>query len=91
MTTTMLSIKIDKKVKKNAQELAGKLGVSLNAIINGYIKEFLIERKVTFTDHPMPNTRTLKILKKLSADVRAGKNVYGPFDTAEDMIKSLNS
>ena len=87
----MLSIKIDKTVKQNAQELAGKLGVSLNAIINGYIKEFLNERKVTFTDHPMPNTRILKILKKLSDDARKGKNMVGPFYTAEDMIKSLRS
>ena len=91
MTTTMLSIKIDKTVKQKAQGLAHDLGVSLNAIINGYIREFLNERQVTFTDHPMPNTRILKILKKLSDDARKGKNMVGPFYTAEDMIKSLRS
>ena len=91
MVTTMLSIKIDKTVKQNAQELAGKLGVSLNAIVNGYIKEFLIERKVTFTDHPMPNTRTQKVLDRLLADSKANRNIVGPFYTAEDMIKSLRS
>jgi antitoxin component of RelBE/YafQ-DinJ toxin-antitoxin module len=88
---TMLSIKIEKSLKEQAQELAGILGVSLNAVINGYIKEFLSERKVTFADHPMPNTRTLKILKRLSADVRAGRNTMGPFNTAEEVIKSLRS
>jgi antitoxin component of RelBE/YafQ-DinJ toxin-antitoxin module len=87
----MLSIKIDKNVKQNAQELAHDLGVSLNAIINGYIKEFLKERQVTFTDHPMPNTRTQKVLDRLLADSRANKNFIGPFYTAEEAIKALRS
>jgi addiction module RelB/DinJ family antitoxin len=88
---TMLSIKINKSIKEQAQEVAHVLGVSLNAVINGFIKEFISTRRVTFTDHPMPNTRTLKILKKLSDDARNGRNMVGPFYTAEDMIKSLRS
>ncbi len=91
MATTMLSIKLDKSMKEQAQELASTLGVSLNAVIKGFLKEFLSERKVTFMDHPMPNARTLKILKKLSDDARKGKNMVGPFYTAEEMIKSLRS
>ena len=87
----MLSIKLDKSLKQKAQDLAHTLGVSLNAVVNGYIKEFISERKVTFADHPMPNARTMKILKKLSDDARKGKNMAGPFNSMEDMIKSLNS
>ncbi len=87
----MLSIKIDKSLKGKAQETAHTLGVSLNAIVNSYIKEFISERRVTFTDHPMPNKRTQKILNKLLTDSRANKNIIGPFYTAEDMIKSLRS
>ncbi len=87
----MLSIKINKSVKEQAQELSHILGVSLNAVVNGYIKEFISERKVTFADHPMPNARTLKILKKLSDDAHKGRNMAGPFNSMEDMIKSLNS
>ncbi len=88
---TMLSIKIDRSLKGKAQETARVLGVSLNAIVNSYIKEFISERRVMFTDHPLPNTRTLKILKKLSNDAKKSKNMIGPFYTAEDMIRSLRS
>ncbi len=88
---TMLSIKIDKNLKEKAQEVAQALGVSLNAVINQNIKEFISERNVTFTDEPVLNKRTQKILAKLSKDAREGKNMVGPFYTAEDMIKSLNS
>ncbi len=87
----MLSIKINKSVKEQAQELSHILGVSLNAVVNGYIKEFISERKVTFADHPMPNKRTMKVLDRLLADSRANRNFIGPFYTAEEVIKSLRS
>ncbi len=88
---TMLSIKIDKGLKEKAQEVAHTLGVSLNAVINQNIKEFIDMRQVTFTDHPMPNKKTQKLLDRLLADSKANRNFVGPFDTAEEMIKSLNS
>lgn len=87
----MLSIKINKTLKNQAQELAHTLGVSLNAVINGFIKEFISERKVTFTDHPILNKRSQKIIDELLADSKANKNIVGPFYSAEEMIKALNS
>lgn len=88
---TMLSIKIDKKLKVKAQKVAHALGVSLNAVINQNIKEFIDERQVTFTDHPMLNKRAQRILARLSKDAREGKNMAGPFNSMDEMIKSLNS
>ncbi len=88
---TMLSIKIDKKIKEKAQEVAHTLGVSLNAVINQNIKDFISERRVTFADHPMPNERTQKILDRLLADSKANRNFIGPFDSMEKMIESLDS
>ena len=90
-TQTMLSIKIDRELKKKAQEVAHVLGVSLNAVINQNIKEFINERKVTFVDPPMFNRKTQKILDKIIADSRANKNIIGPFDSMEKMIESLDS
>jgi len=87
----MLSIKIDKKLKEKAHQVARALGVSLSAVINQNIKEFINVRQVTFTDHPVPNEKTRKLLDRLLADSKANKNFVGPFDTAEEMIKSLNS
>jgi addiction module RelB/DinJ family antitoxin len=88
---TMLSVKIDKNLKKKAQEVAHTLGVSLNAVINQNIKKFISERNITFTDEPILKKRTQKILAKLSKDAREGKNMVGPFYTAEDAIKVLRS
>lgn len=87
----MLSIKIDKRLKEKAHKVAHALGVSLNAVINQNIKEFVDVRQVTFTDHPMPNKKTQRLLDRLLADSKANRNIIGPFYTAEEMIKSLNS
>jgi len=87
---TMLSVKIDRSLKEEARKTARALGVSLNAVINQYIKEFVAARQIVFTDHPLPNKNTQKMLAKLSADIAAGKDLVGPFDSAKDLIKSLD-
>ena len=46
---------------------------------------------MTIVDEPVLNKKTQKLLAKLSKDAREGKNMVGPFYTAKDMIKSLNS
>lgn len=86
---TMLSIKIDRSLKDEARKTAQALGVSLNAVINQYIKEFVSAREVVFTDHPLPNKKTRMVLDRISADIKAGRNLVGPFDSAQDLIKSL--
>jgi addiction module RelB/DinJ family antitoxin len=87
---TMISVKIDRSLKEEAHKTAQALGVSLSAVINQYIKEFVAARQVVFTDHPFPNKKTQKLLDKISADIAAGKNLIGPFDTAKEMIKYLD-
>lgn len=88
---TMISIKIDKELKQEAQKLAHTLGVSLNAVINQNIKEFVGARTVTFSSHPMPNKKTTALLNKLSFDAKRAKNMVGPFSSAKEMVKSLNA
>ena len=39
----------------------------------------------------MPNAKTRKILDQAIADIKAGKNLVGPFETAEEMNKCLRS
>ena len=47
--------------------------------------------KKTCDDGLILNKRSQKLLGKLLADSHAGRNMVGPFYTAEEMIKSLKS
>lgn len=89
MNTTML-IKTDKVLKTKAQKLAKEMGLPLGTLVNNYLKTFVIERQATFTA-PKLNKKTLKSLEKAYKDIKAGKNLVGPFSSVKDMIKSLES
>lgn len=89
MQTTML-IKTDKVLKNRAQKLAKEMGLPLGTLVNNYLKSFVIAREVTFTS-PMPNKKTIKAIEEARRDIKAGKNLSGPFNTVAEMMKSLNS
>lgn len=88
---TVLNIKINKDLKESVREVAQELGLPLSIIVNSYLRRFVDERRIEFVAHPTPNKETQKLLKEISKDIDAGKNLYGPFDTAEEMDNYLNS
>jgi len=45
---TVINIKTDKEVKKNAKKVAEDLGFSLSAVINAYLKQFVRNKEVYF-------------------------------------------
>lgn len=87
----MLNIKTDSVLKKKAQDLAQELGLSLSVILNNYLKEFVKTERVVFEKPLIPNAKTRKSLNQTLKDIKEGKNMEGPFETAEDMIRALNS
>jgi len=76
-------------LKSDAQKLAKNFGLPLSAIVNIYLREFVREKRVVFSEPPMPNAKTRKILDQALKDIKQGKNLIGPFETAEEMMKSL--
>lgn len=51
-TETILNIKTDKKLKAEAQNLAEELGVSLTAVVNAMLKQFVREKEIVLTANP---------------------------------------
>ena len=81
-------IKTNKVLKTRAQKLAKEMGLPLSTLINNYLREFIIERKATFYA-PMPNKKTARMIEEARRDIKAGKNLSGPFTTAEEAIAYL--
>lgn len=90
MEKTLLNVKIDKKLKRDAQEVAQELGLPLGTIINAYLRELIREKRVLFSSPPVPNKKTQKLLKKIDADIRTGVNSKGPL-TYDEAIEYLDS
>ena len=86
----MLNIKTDAVLKKRAQETAERIGLPLSSVINNYLKTFIEERQVTFSERLVPNKKTAVLLRRIDKDIKAGKNLVGPFHSAEEMDKHLD-
>ena len=90
MEKTLLNVKTDKKLKQDAQKVAQELGLPLGTIINAYLRELIREKKVVFSSPPIPNQKTQKLLKKIDADIQAGKSSTASFNYNE-AIEYLDS
>ncbi len=88
---TMLNIKTDVKIKKEAQKTAKVLGLPLSVIINRYLKEFVHERRVEFSEPLIPNKKTQKLLAKIEKDIKAGRNISPVFSSAKEANDYLDS
>mgnify|MGYP001571557783 FL=1 len=91
MNTTVINIKTDKNLKKDAQRLAKNFGLPLSTVVNTYLREFVRERRIIFSEPPVPNAKTRKILDQALKDIKEGKNLVGPFELPEEMDKFLDS
>ncbi len=90
MKTTMINIKADKEVKEQAQYIAEELGLSLSAIINASLKQFIRERKVEFSVAPRMTPYLEKIVGEARADWKVKKNISGPFTDSDAFMRHLS-
>ncbi len=88
MAKVSTNITIDAEVKKQAQELFADLGMDLSTAINIYLKKAIAQQGIPFeVSREAPNALTAKTI----ADSEKGDDVYGPFDSVEALMESLNA
>lgn len=83
-------IKTNKALKQKAQKLAKEMGLPLGTLVNNYLRNFIVDRQAVF-NAPIPNKKTAAAIDAARKDFKAGKNIFGPFDSVDEMMKSLNS
>ena len=92
MYTTSLHIKIEPKIKREAQEVAAELGLSLSAVTKALLKQFIRTKHLSVgrNDLPeIPNARTAAQLKQSEEDFKAGR--FRSFNSGEEMLDYVNS
>jgi antitoxin component of RelBE/YafQ-DinJ toxin-antitoxin module len=86
---TTLTIKTNGALRKEAKKMAEELGLTLTAVVNAYLKQFVRERKFTASAEPMPSKRSIALWEEISREMDEGKGSSGPFSNAEDLIAHL--
>ncbi|MCM1195019.1 MAG: type II toxin-antitoxin system RelB/DinJ family antitoxin [Corallococcus sp.] len=88
MAKVSTNISIDADVKKQAIELFADLGMDLSTAINIYLKKAIAEQGIPFdVVRDVPNCVTVKAI----ADSENENDIYGPFDSLEALMESLNA
>ncbi len=88
---TVINIKTDKEVKKNAKKVAGDLGFSLSAVINAYLKQFVRNKEVYFSVIPSMSSNLEKLLGEIEKDIDSKKNISPRFSSPKEINKHLSS
>ena len=88
---TIINIKTDKEVKENAQEVAAELGLTLSAIINASLKQFIRSRELYFSTFPTMTKELEELVAQARNDYKNKKNLSPVFSSAKDAIAYLRS
>jgi addiction module RelB/DinJ family antitoxin len=84
MSNTAIYIKTEIETKKEAQKVANELGLSLSAVINGFLKQFIKTKTVTFSaNDEIPNDTSLKLMSNAEENYKKG-NHSPKFKTGEE-------
>lgn len=89
MSNAAIYIKTEAETKKEAQKVAKDLGLSLSAILNGFLKQLIKTKTVTFSaNDEVPNKHTIAIMKQAEENLKKGN--HSPiFKTGEEAVAWL--
>lgn len=89
--TTVLNVKIDDKLKKEAQAAAKAIGLPMSTVVSASLREFVRTRSITISDEPQLRPEVEKELIRLSKNAREGKDLSPAFDNVNDALDWLHS
>jgi addiction module RelB/DinJ family antitoxin len=90
MKTSVLNVKVDEKVKKQAQVVASSFGIPLSTLVNAYLMELAETGQIHFSAIEIMTPKMEKLIEQAEKDMGAG-DVSEPFDTAEEAIIYLKT
>ncbi len=88
---TMINIKADMEVKKNAQKIAGDLGLTLSAIINSYLKQLIRNKSIYLSTIPQMTPELEELIGRAEEDYKKKRNISPVFSDPDEMLKYLHS
>jgi addiction module RelB/DinJ family antitoxin len=89
MDTSVVNVKVDPEVKKQAQRVADELGLSLSAIIKAQLKQLIRTKTVNVSAlEENPTEYFVQLLKEAEADVAAGRVLS--FDSPQEELEYLD-
>ena len=87
---TTLTIKTDRRLRDEAKKTAAELGVPLTTIMNAMLKQFVREKEISLSVHPMPKPEKIELWDRVSDEADAGRGISGPFRTFKELKQHMD-
>lgn len=88
---TVINIKADKEIKKKAQKIADELGLSLSAVINAYLRQFIRNKEVYFRIGSAMSPELEETLEGIEEDLKNKKNISEAISSEKGIKRHLSS
>lgn len=86
-----MSFRVDKKLKKQADELFKKLGMNTSVALNMFLTQSVREQAIPFTvTTEIPNSRLLEALEE-ARKITNGEIECKSYNSVEELIKDLEN
>jgi addiction module RelB/DinJ family antitoxin len=91
--STVLNVKIDPELKKQAQAVAKQLGLPVSTVVSASLRDFVNTRSITISDTPRLKLEIEAELLAMSKKVHAGdfSDFSPPFDNLEESFVWLDN
>lgn len=84
-----MNIRMDENTRRQLQEFAGHIGIPATSLVNASIRQMLRSKRIVLDTGLEPTPYLEKIIRDVEADYEAGRNISGPFKTADEVIAAL--
>jgi antitoxin component of RelBE/YafQ-DinJ toxin-antitoxin module len=88
---TVINVKLDKSLKRDAQALADEIGVPLSTIVIANLKEFVRGRSLTISALPRLKPSVEQEIAEALADRKQGNDVSRVLTTPADVAEHLKA
>ncbi len=88
MNTAVINLRVEPRLKADAQAVASKLGFNLSSILKGYLVELVKIKKVNFAIAEDPSPWLVRQLRQAEKELHEGKTIH--FNDVENAIRWLN-
>lgn len=86
--TAKINVNTDPQTKREAEKIFDAIGMNMTTAINVFLKKAIQYKGIPFdVCVEIPNAVTEKAIE----DSENGNDVYGPFDSVEALMESLNA
>lgn len=90
MKTAVITLKIESKIKKQAQKAADEFGLSLSSLISGFLSDFVYNKEIKFSrKDEVPSRYLIDAIKEAEKNRKEGL-VSPSFDNSKDAADWLN-